>query len=365
MNRRKGSALEIKRRVGSILKKEISDRVWQYAVDDFMVSEVEQGENTVAWLAQKLQRLMELEEQGAIAAAPTFIKPTRKHRRGKMTTGRREAVSEALAAIARQNIDVISFRREILNGTLLKVNALDRWVKDHQSEETYPHAILVRLRHGFKLDYTDGWTLEPPLSSMGPEVIEGLATVNMLEYAMPDSRWVRRMPIGRDGTLRKTYELAVDLTRRFSWQQAQATVFLLTDLTPLVETENIEIRYPVTLPYVGQSPLMCLLRVVITVDPSITPRELAQKYAQIRAKLLKRKWRLQTEKHVQLALFAVNDRHLNSEAMREWNKDFPNWRYTRLSQFTRDAKTARNRLLHEPIAELGDFPFSHQRARAV
>jgi hypothetical protein len=306
--------------------------------------------------------LIAIEEEGAIAAAPQFVIPNRKQRRGKMTAGRREAISEALAAIARQSHEVISFRREVLNDTLLEISAVDRWLKDHQSEGAYPHAILVRLKEGFDLgldDDTGRWKLEPPLSSMGPETIEGPVAVDLLEYAMPDNRWVRRIPIGRDGTLRKIYAIASDLSRKFSWQQAQATVFLLTDLTPLVETESIEIRYPpvVTLPYGGQSPLTCLLRVVIAVDPMMTPRQLAEKYAEIRTKLRTSKRRLQTEKHLRLALFAITHHSLSGDEMREWNKNFPNWKYSRVALFSRDAKTARTRLLHEPLADLRALPF--------
>jgi hypothetical protein len=50
--------------------------------------------------------------------------------------------------------------------------------------------------------------------------------------------------------------------------------------------------------------LDCLARILITVDPIVTPQELKE-HAKLRAKLLSRKPRAQSEKHLQLAVFAV------------------------------------------------------------
>ena len=128
-------------------------------------------------------------------------------------------------------------------------------------------------------------------------------------------------------------------------------MFLLTDCTPLL-TDTIQLGRPpwITLQWGGVR-LSCLNRITLTIDPLTTPREVAQQYASIRAKLLSRNPRSQSLKHLQLAVFAVKHPVLDQEAMVEWGAQFPRWKYTRFSLFARDARTARARLLHEHPAD--------------
>ena len=345
MNRKKPSVSELRRQVEQILKHPVSDEAWLHAEEDRAVSEVQEGENVVEWLARKVARSMEIFGQQP-RAAPEFI--TRRQRRGKATQGRREAISSALAEIARQDEDVLYFRRTVLNDQLLQFEEVDRWIQERRSDATYPLALIVRIKDGFKLNHQNGWQLEPPLSSMGPEGIEGLVPVDTLAYAKKGDRWKHSVSIGRDGTLRTVWRLSNALAKRFLWQEAQATMFMLTDMTPLL-TEDVKLTPPgmMTLPWGGLSPLSCLTRVTLTIDPMMTPREVAQKYGRIRARLLGRKPRVQSKKHLQLAVFAVKYPTLSREAMVEWGLRFPDWKYTRISIFARDARIARHRLLQE------------------
>lgn len=345
MNRKKPSVSELRRQVEQVLKHPVSDEAWLLAEEDRAVSEVQQDDNDVEWLARKVARSMEIFGQQP-RAAPEFI--TRRQRRGKATQGRREAISSALAEIARQDEDVLYFRRTVLNDQLLQFEEVDRWIQERRSDATYPHAIIVRIKNGLKFNHQIGWQLEPPLSSMGPERIEGLVPVDTLAYAKKGDRWKHIVPIGRDGTLRTVWRLSNSLARKFRWQEAQATMFLLTDMTPLL-SEEVTFNPPcmITLPWGGLLPLSCLTRVTLIIDPMMAPREIAQKYARIRAKLLSRKPRTQGEKHLQLAVFAVKYPTLSREAMVEWGLRFPDWKYTRVSLFARDARIARQRLLQE------------------
>ena len=161
--------------------------------------------------------------------------------------------------------------------------------------------------------------------------------------------------MARDGALRVVYEVSKALAGWFRWEEAQATVFLLTDITPLITTQNVQLSPApfMKLPYGDHLwPLSCLTRVTLTIDPMMTPRELSQYYAKLRAKLLDGKLRAQSAKHLKLAAFAVEHPALDKAAMGEWARRFPKWKYPRVSLFARDAKMARDRLLHQSAVDL-------------
>jgi hypothetical protein len=182
--------------------------------------------------------------------------------------------------------------------------------------------------------------------------------VDFLNYGKPDDSWNYCAPVGRDGILRATYKLSEWLSTFFNWQKAQATVFLLTDLTPWIASHTVSFgRSPwLTLPYGGTEPLSCLTRITLSVDPLMTPRELAEKYAALRARVLVSKPRALSPKHLELAVFATEHPNLDRQAMQEWVGKFPEWKYPTLSKFSRDARTARRRLLHRnPVEALTAF----------
>jgi hypothetical protein len=286
--------------------------------------------------------------------APRFITPSRRQRRGESNQSHQEAVSRAIAAIARQLPEVKSFRREILNGHTLRPEEIEPWIEQRRKEQIYPHAVLVRLKAGFTLKYQSGWNLEPPISSAKNDQIEGLSPVDSLDYARPGSDWKYGcVPVGRDGTLRVVRQLAKKLATLFNWQDAQSTVFLLTDWTPLIDTFLVTLNPPpsLALPYEGGE-LACLTRVTLTMDPMMTPRELSEKYARLRNRLLVRKPRAQSSKHLELAIFATKYPDLDRKNMEQWGREFPRWKYSQVSRFAKEARDARRRLLHRSAADV-------------
>jgi hypothetical protein len=370
MSRKVLSESQLRRRSEEILKHPVTKAAWQIAVEERMVSQVLQGEDSEEWLAKKVERLMDIIEDQA-QPTPRFIVPKRRQRRGKTIAGREEAISKAVAELARQSEEVQSFRSKILSGELLKFADVEQWITNRARDSVYPHALLVRIERDSKLYNRAGRQHEDSLSSVRPDEIEGPAPTDSLHYGKPDSSYGHCVPVGRDGTLRVVYELSKKLANEFRWQEAEATVFLLTDLPPRVVTESFEFRLPpfITPPYevrdpksrtsregVGSRrhlvPLDCLARVSITVDPFVTPQELKEKYAKLRGKLLSRKPRAQSEKNLQLAVFAVKHPALDKAAMIEWGRVFPKWAYHRVSLFGRDARDSRDRLLHYATADI-------------
>ena len=86
----------------------------------------------------------------------------------------------------------------------------------------------------------------------------------------------------------------------------------------------------------------------------MSPRELATRYAEIRSQLLGRS-RSQTEKHIHLAMFALQHPDCNKDAQLEWNKIHPRWQYWRLNRFKKEANTAKRRL--QVVMEKGSLDF--------
>lgn len=344
--------IKLRRKVQRMLRSRFSAAAWDIAVDQLAVSEVLQGENTPEWLAAMVERHGEIIARGGNSRQQLFL-PARRNRREKTRIARIEAVSDALAEIARHRKGVMSFRREILKGKLVSIHEIERWINERQNDGIYRNALRVRVPRNFDWEILDRGEIGPPLSLCGQYQIEGPCPIDFLNYATPAANWVRRVPVGRDGVLREVYNLSKDLARLFTWQEAQATVFLLTDLAPLIQAEGVQLS-PLTittLPDGGQKPLSCLTHVRLTIDPAITPQELSEIYGKIRLKLLGRKPRAQSEKHLHLAVFAVKHTALDREAMNEWQREFPKWRYSRVSLFARDARTARERLLHAQPAK--------------
>lgn len=348
MNRPPKTQAALRKQIELILGTRVPDWAWSIAAMERAVSEVLQGDNTPEWLAQKLRAWIETGGPDGQFESK-FIAPVRRQRRGKAVQSHQEAVSEAIAAIVRERKEVQSFRRDVLKGKTLKPEEVEAWIEDHTKDATSLHAAIVRLKTNFQIDERDEFGFKPLISSVNPEDIEGYAHLDTLAYAKPGSAWVHRVPVGRNGSLRMLYKLSRDLATYFHWQEAQATVFVLTDLTPVIDTENITLSSLswVTVPYGGMEPLACLIRVTLTIDPMMTPEELARKYAVVRNRFLVKKPRALSPKHLALAVFATKHPALDSEAMEQWAGEFPQWKYQRVSLFARDARIARSRLLHQ------------------
>lgn len=92
-------------------------------------------------------------------------------------------------------------------------------------------------------------------------------------------------------------------------------------------------------------------RILLTLDPSLTPTEVARRYLEIRASVLSGQLRRIGAKHTQLALFAAKNRKGKTvaEIMSAWNEHAPEeWHYTTTSNFSRDVTASTKRLLHPP-----------------
>ena len=139
-------------------------------------------------------------------------------------------------------------------------------------------------------------------------------------------------------------EISERLANFYGWDEAQATVFVLTGITPLHRAMRAEARF--------SDPLPARSRITLTIDPKVTPREIADYYRAIRRDLFGgRRLRRLSAKHARLAVFAAQQPDDSTPAAQRarWNQECrawkrPKWRYQETTRFKRDCQQALDRL---------------------
>lgn len=255
--------------------------------------------------------------------------------------------SKVLAWDAAQEQPVIDFRQEVLGGKLLSPDQIGPWIEDLAARENGDGIsyITVRRPKGIevKLMPTE-WLLQPPL------VIERQKWLGLKKevlsygvYSMTDKEWVpSAIPVPEGGTLERLFNLSKYLGSKYSWGEAEATMFILTGLIPpllLAQSTPKWRRYaPIT--------------VTMELSLHLSPKKVAAIYGKVKKRLLSfyypghKRDRPMSKKHLELAIFY--HQHLGkkgAEMMSLWNKEHEEHKYDILTNFLRDAKHAHDRLV--------------------
>jgi hypothetical protein len=94
--------------------------------------------------------------------------------------------------------------------------------------------------------------------------------------------------------------------------------------------------------------LDALSRVKLTIDPAVSPAELASAYKELRKKVMTSRHRSLQPKKLKLAVF-MSSRPSNEsqrESMALWNKQYRKWKYEEIRNFGRDVAAGRRQLLN-------------------
>ena len=275
----------------------------------------------------------------------------------KIQALRREALSVLFAKEAAEDREVKDFREVVLGDKLLRWDEVPGWIKKQarkeKRESRLTHWLTIPVSsEDFDTDVKGALTFRPPLKlrEIEPSVGYGLS-VKTLAYVGPKDRSTLREPTSPGGNLEKLKNLSESLAKSFCWQEAQATVFVLTGITPQVSTQMVA----------RQINPSAANRIVLTLDPALTDKEVAAVYRKARRRLLKKdkqgkaRFRLQSEKHLRLAIFDAEHEGTYLKKMNVWNKQFPKWEYEHLSNFIRDCKKAKERLLKPDYYDWEEF----------
>lgn len=367
------SRSEVRELLAAALGYEPREGVWAYLVNECYVESVEQGEEDVNWLRGKYLAVLKaaghpvIDVPDAPRMLPKEERPGR-HPPGDAPDARagREARVRTLSALfaedAARDPQVIAFRQEKIGGALIAPEKVEGWIKGRAAEEGRPDTwvrVPTRLLSDALRTREEGrpaavltllreitQTANEPVQK-SQELADGKSRPDVppddigfrfVFYGTPRDRRRRLQAVAAGGTLDRLSRLSTYLARRFQWDQAQATLFVLTGQTPRVSDARVTFSP-------GEIPARS--RLDLQVDPSLTPAEVAEEYRRARAMVLPGRHRALSVKHLTLAAFLATTPDCTWRTrMAQWNTEHPNWKYAQVTNFARDAQIAHRRLLH-------------------
>lgn len=254
------------------------------------------------------------------------------------------AISQILAAQCDlQDERVAHFRKERLEGKLLVPDAIKQWIEQMQDQDGTPSLFIQGLPWEALEQQKDGsyvlqqpWVAELMKEVLSIPVSPGIGVNDA--WSDPEERphlqlkflWYTEPDIGEDkvpakavragGILDGLRQLSVSLLRNYPmWGSdaqeepatrrarglARAATYVLTGYAPLIDESSFPLRS----------------------GKGVHP---------------------QSAKHLQLAVFTVHHTGEKlADRMAEWNRQFPDWAYTRTTNFGWDSRQALRRLMQE------------------
>jgi hypothetical protein len=302
----------------------LTDDEWAALLDEGAIRELQEGTRTSRNLVDRVhlwRRVYRLNEP-----PPALLGPRPRGRRNTHLSWHQESVSDVLAVHAELETEhrfgVREFRAEVLDGRLLSLDQAGHWIEQAAANR--------------------GGILRSPTARA--EVAGHTALgVETLGYARADSKWMHRVVVEPGSVLARLRSIARRLADFYGWDEAQATAFVLTGVTPLTHALRATVS--------TSSPLLVRSRIKMSIDPSTTPREVADYYRRVRQEAFGRIRRL-GEKHARLAAFAARLPQAmdSNEQLKKWNDQCvkwrkPKWKFSHPSRFRIEAQKALDRLV--------------------
>ena len=308
----------------------LADREWNLLDTQGLIADIKQRRRTPGQAATLVEQWRE-----------AVTGPTPRIRNGSVSASlRAEAVAHLVAVEAAKDGSVIEFRERVLRGKLLAADQLDRWLN-----------LLARrqeVKPWVKI-YASPEEIEMAVAPLGTSniVTHGYDT---LEYVVPGSDQVQRILVSSKGILGWLRWLSIWLSARFLWEKGHAVTFVLTGVPPPITESEYKVE--------GGRAVPALTRVVLRIDPTMSPREVANLYRDIRFRHFGRRHRSMTAKHMELAKFwsSAEENAAWKDLKQRWNKLHPKWAYKREQNLARDCAQARRRLLGEGLANAAARP---------
>lgn len=320
-----------------------SDVIGSYLVDRGYVWQLNVGRLTPSQLLDKLKMSLFVptsEAASKMLALPSDITQVEENLPEDLVL-RQVILSHLIALEAAQNEEVQTFRQDILENQLLQWGDVQRWILIQALQDGQQSApwLSIQLTYDQIAYVKEDIKAEQTISITLPNwQIARKAQLRYLQFGLPDSQLVHEVAISSGGTLEPLWDLSKMLADFYSWTEAQATVFVLTGLSPLIPTMTAKIR---------RSSTRSLLRINLDIDPTVSSGEVENLYLRMRSELIGLRRRDMGEKSLHLALFAaLRPREEKwSQTMQEWNKVFPQWSYKGVTNFGTEAIAAQRRVL--------------------
>ena len=257
---------------------------------------------------------------------------------------------------------------EVLSALIAREAANHRLVTDFRTK-----ILTDEPSNLLKPDKVDEWIRGKVELNWPPEVRDSVEPDLTLEYTVPDDPYSHIAWVVDGGFLGGLCRISEQLAEEFRWHQAEATSFVLAGVPPVVRRISGGIAF--NLPD-------ALFRIHLSIDPALTPKEVAAEYARIRGGIIHdKRTRTLNDKNIELASFAategielalVDKRQLGKFRFRlvppkgkwwdklieDWNKACPEdwdktnpdekWRYasTDIRHFKRDCRRVLQHMLY-------------------
>jgi hypothetical protein len=262
---------------------------------------------------------------------------------GTRSDHRAHALNAIFAIEAATRNDVEAFRARNLGNELLDLSEVAAWVE--RSAEADESATVWITVPESELD--DATLADQSALSRLPGYSED---TQLLRYVTGGARHTRSIPIHYDGILANLADAAHWIAVRYGWAEAAATTFILTGLPPAA----VGIRAKKTGPWPSSK---ASRRIELDIPLSASSEEVAETFMQLRDKMLgnqTKSRRSLARRTADLAVFAREHStgHTWEEAMTIWNRqqtEPEGKRYHDKAQFTRDARTAYERVTGEKL----------------
>jgi hypothetical protein len=308
---------EIREDLDALLKPPLAHEEWELCVDEGYVERIAENPTDIRRVVQRLRKLRRT--YGGPAASRTARKVDWKDWTpdGETEGMRLRAITELLVSDAERFDPVREFREKHLAGRLLDpADELENWLWDSWVKETEADACPSCRQY---LTYIGGSTDD-----------------------------IERLPYNPKGTLHELHLLTASLHDRYGWNEAECTNFILCGQYPFaadLEIQNIE-----------REPFGAASRIVMTIDPALSPYEVSQRYAVERERVMSSRYRSLDQKHLTLAWLHASQRDFTwPKQMEMWNEKVDkegwgksaneDWHYRDNNLFRRDTRASVGRVL--------------------
>ena len=320
------------------------EEIWDRLVDEAHVQEVWLDIVEIDYLEEKYRQFAHYPE--------VMVQTTRSATDPGPRQIRLQILSDLAAKQAATEKIVITFRQQHLTKRLLKSEEVVEWIERQAAEEGRASRYLrVPIPDRHELITRNGRVFVEPMISISEAPSASHVGMELLSYAAPGDQWVRRIPVKHGGMLDRLRVVSEYLARRFTWQEVQASTFVLTGLSPIMSSLRGEIRVALSQPISS--------RISMEIDPTLTPEEVAKQYKKLRASLVGARYRSMSEKHLRLAEFYEGQKPEGTTwaaLMDKWNTSQDRgWEYDRFESFARDCKQAWHRLMGRDFLKLPEF----------
>ena len=331
---------ELAHRLGHEPKEEI----WTRLVEEDYVREVWEETAEIGYLEHKYL------EFGRIPGP--LLQPQRSEIDSGLRQIRLQILSDLNARQAAAEKSVITFRRQHLSEGLLERGEVVEWIRNQASLDGPASRYLrIPIPDGYVPVRRDGRIFTEPRLTISDTTSATQIEMETLCYVSPDDQWVRRILVRDGGTLDGLRVVSDLLARRYSWQEAHATNFVLTGISPLLSSSRGGIRMVLDQPISS--------RITMEIDPTLTPKEVAEQYKKLRALLIGARYRSMSKKNLRLAEFYEVHKPKDTTwdaLMNKWNhSQAREWEYARYENFARDCKQAWHRLMGRDLLKYPDL----------